>query len=99
MSHERDDNGLRFFCDGPDCTQESVLFVPERPFTSAALHMETLGWTALKRVGAPWRNFCRGCSPEAQRRHDDHKRLERARDRRIQENERDRQRHDESIDA
>ena len=73
MSWEKDETGITFYCDTPDC--KSVLICPATAsppappgtdfipcFTYAKEHM---GWVSFKRIGRPWDYFCKNCAQDA----------------------------------
>ena len=73
MAWEKDETGITFYCDTPDC--KSVLICPATASPPAPpgtdfipcfqYAKEQLGWVSFKRIGRPWDYFCKGCAADA----------------------------------
>ena len=91
MIWQKDDAGITFYCDMPDC--KSVLIYPDPLLSPAAASSgddfipcladakARLGWVSFKRVGRPWDYFCKGCAPNAETAHRRYSEQENERDR------------------
>jgi hypothetical protein len=79
MSFEKEEYGVRFFCDGPDCTTDVLI---RDTFVPAKLKLERVhGWLSTKRVGSRWDDFCPTCAPAALIAQERHKKMEHERER------------------
>jgi hypothetical protein len=93
MSWQKDDAGITFYCDMPDC--KSVLTYdidapsgpPGTDFIKCFADAKTrLGWVSFKRIGRPWRYFCKGCADLAGREHQAYNQREQERERQVRRN-------------
>jgi hypothetical protein len=73
MSWQKDDAGITFYCDMPDCKSvltypaaASSLGIPGTDFIKCFADAKArLGWVSFKRIGRPWDYFCKGCALDA----------------------------------
>ncbi len=81
MSWEKDETGITFYCDTPDCN--SVLTVPPgTDFISCWKDANArIGWVSFKRAGRPWDYFCPRCAADAATAHREYNRQEQERER------------------
>lgn len=83
MSWEKEEAGVRFFCDNAECTAELYIAAS---FADASVRAHEKGWHSFKRPGRPWTYFCPACALAAKRAHEAMKQhdeeRERERDRR-----------------
>ena len=99
MSWEKDDAGITFYCDTPDCKSTLIYPAAASPpgldftgppgtdFIKCFADAKTrLGWVSFKRIGRPWRYFCKGCADLAGREHQAYNQREQERERQVRRN-------------